>query len=86
MHVQLLPGAVDTPNPKVIVNGLPGWKLVGQQTPSTTATYDVEDGVKDFAQGIYPGPPGSVRGRKVRLYASPLGVGEIGWICLSHAC
>jgi hypothetical protein len=85
--VQLLPDAVDPPSPEVMMNGLPRRELlVGQQTPGTATTHNVEDGVKDLAQGMYPGPPISFRGRQVRLYALPLGIGEVGWICLSHAC
>jgi hypothetical protein len=87
--VQLLPDAVDPPSsPEVMMNGLPRRELlVGQQTPGTaTTTHNVEDGVKDLAQGMYPGPPISFRGRQVRLYALPLGIGEVGRVRLSHAC
>jgi hypothetical protein len=31
------------------VDGLPRWKLMRQQAPSTAAAHDVEDGVKDLA-------------------------------------
>jgi hypothetical protein len=58
-----------------------------QQAPGTAATDDVEDGVEDLAQGgVSPGPPDGFRGRQVRLYALPLGIGEVGWVRLSHAC
>jgi hypothetical protein len=49
-----------------------------QQAPSTPTTHDVEDGVKDLTQGVHPGSSGGLWGRQVRLYASPLGVGEVG--------
>jgi hypothetical protein len=57
-----------------------------QQSPGTAATGDVEDGVEDLAQGVSPGPAGSSWSRQVRLYALPLGIGEVGWVRLSHAC
>ena len=30
--------------------------------------------------------PGTVWSREIWLYASPLGVGEVSWVSLSHAC
>jgi hypothetical protein len=58
-----------------------------QQTPSTPATHDVEDGVKELTQSsVDSGPSASLWGREIRLDASPLGVGEVGWVSLSHAC
>lgn len=84
--VQPLPSTVDAPNSEVVMDSLPGRKLVRQQAPGTSATDDVEDGVEDLAQGVTPGPPGFSWSRQVRLYALPLGIGEVGWVCLSHAC
>ena len=46
----------------------------------------VEDDVEDLAQGVYPGSSGRSRGRETGLYVGPLFVGEVGWVCLSHAC
>ena len=57
-----------------------------QQTPSTPATHDVEDGVKELTQSVDSWPSASFWGRDIRLYASPLGIGEVGWVSLSHAC
>jgi hypothetical protein len=57
-----------------------------QQAPSTAATHDVEDGVKELTQSVDSRPSASLWGREIRLYASPLGVGEVGWVSLSHAC
>jgi len=34
-----------------------------QQTPGTATTHNVEDGVKDLAQGMYSGASRSSRGR-----------------------
>jgi hypothetical protein len=35
-----------------MVDGLPGWEVVGKKPPSTTATHHVEDGVEDLAQRV----------------------------------
>ena len=49
--VQPLPGAVDTPSPEVMVDGLPRREVVGQKAPGTAAADDVEDGVnKDLSR------------------------------------
>jgi hypothetical protein len=55
---QLLPGAVDAPGAEVMVDGLLGREVVRQKPPGTSAADDVEDGVKDLAQGVHPGPSG----------------------------
>src|SRR3712207_2743617 len=47
--VHPFPGAVDAPSSEVVVNGLPGREVVWQQTPSTPAANDVEDGAKDLS-------------------------------------
>jgi hypothetical protein len=44
-----------------MVDGLPGWEVVGQQTPSAATAQDVEDGVEDLAQGMHPGASGGFR-------------------------
>ena len=56
-----------------------------QQAPGTSTTHEVEDGVEDLAQGVYPGAPRSFRGREMGLYVGPLGIGEVGLVCFSHA-
>src|SRR5215213_9078580 len=56
--VQPLPGTLDAPSSEVVVNGLPRWKLMRQQAPSTTTSDDVVDSIKDLAQGVHPGPSG----------------------------
>jgi hypothetical protein len=56
--MQPLPGTIDAPSSEVVVDGFPRWELLRQQAPSTTTSDDVEDSVKDLAQGVYPGPSG----------------------------
>jgi hypothetical protein len=84
--VHPFPRSIQAPGAEVMVDGLPRRELVGQQTPGTSATHDVEDCVKKLTQGTYSGPPSGYGGRQVRLYALPLFVGEVGWVSLSHAC
>ena len=45
-RVELLPGAVDAPKAKVMIDGLPRWEVVWQEPPGAAATDDVEDGVE----------------------------------------
>ena len=84
--VQSLPSAVLRPSPEVMVDGLPGRKVVGQLAPGAATTDDVEDSVEeDLAQGMYSGAPRGFRGRDMRLYVGPFGIGEVGLVCSSHA-
>src|SRR5215212_4122344 len=60
MH--LLPGSVQAPGAEVVVDGLPGWEVVGQEPPGAATANDVEeDGVQDFAGGVHLGTSGSFR-------------------------
>src|SRR5215208_2693129 len=60
--VHLLPCPVQAPGAEVMVDGLPGWEVVGQQPPGAAAADDVEDGVKDLAGGVRIGTSGSFGG------------------------
>ena len=57
----------DAPNPEIVMDSLAGWEVVRKQAPSTPTASDVEDGVKDLAQGVYPGPSADLWSGKVRL-------------------
>jgi hypothetical protein len=57
---------------------------VRQQAPGTPAANDVEDGVEDLAQGVYPRATGTRVGGEVRLKTGPLDIGEVGGVCSSH--
>ena len=65
--VQPLPGTVDAPHPEVVMNGLPGRKVVGQKAPSTPTADDVEDGVKDLAWEVQAWPTVGLWSGKVGL-------------------
>ncbi len=71
---------------KVMVDATPRREVVGKQAPGTAAPYDVEDGVNDLAQRIEPRTPSGFRSGKIGLQAGPFGIGEVGWVRLSHAC
>jgi hypothetical protein len=76
--VDMLPGAVYTPEPKVVVRGLPGWELVRQQPPGTATSDDVEDGVQDLTLRMKPGTADTPGRRQERIQAGELGICQIG--------
>ncbi len=76
--VQMLPRAVQTPQSKVVVGGLPGRKLVRQQPPGAATSHDVEDGVQDLAQRMKPWSADTRARRQERIQAGELRVRQIG--------
>src|SRR5215218_5363345 len=68
-----------------MVDRLPGREVVRKQSPGASATHDVEDSVYDLAEGVHPGASGGFGGREIGLYVRPLGIGEVGLVCSSHA-
>ena len=48
-HTSLLPP------PKVVVDGLSRGQVVGELSPLAACCEDIEDGVRDFAQGVVSG-------------------------------
>lgn len=63
-RIDPFPRIVDPPGPEVVVNGLPGRQVVGQQAPSTSATQHVEeDGIEDLAQEMDSRAPGTFGGQ-----------------------
>jgi hypothetical protein len=47
--VHPFPCSIQTPEAEVVVDGLPGWEVVGQESPGTAAAHNIEDGVEDLA-------------------------------------
>src|SRR5215213_2267307 len=84
--VDPLPGAVDPPFPEVVVDGGPPGEVVRKHAPLAAASEEVEDGVKDLAKIVDPGPSESLGSWHVRLDVVPFGVGKIRRVSLSHAC
>src|SRR4051794_25778865 len=50
--VESLPGTIDAPEAKVMVDGLPRREVVRQQAPGAAAAENVEDGVEDLADAV----------------------------------
>ena len=76
MHV--LPGTVLPPAPKVLVDNLPGGKVMGQQAPGAATTKDVKNRIQDFTLGIFLGPPTGFSWGDQVLNQRPLAVTEVG--------
>ena len=83
--MQLLPGTVDAPGSEVVVDGFPGWEVMREQAPGTAATHHVEDGIEDLAQGVHPRASRVSGCGEMGRDQGPLGVGEVGLVCSSHA-
>jgi hypothetical protein len=66
------------------MDSLSGWKVVRQETPSTPAANEVEDGVEDLVQGVYPRATGVDVVGEIRLKTGSLDIGEVGGVCSSH--
>src|SRR5918998_2197625 len=48
--VHPFPSAIQAPGAEVVVDGFPRRKVVWEKSPSTAATYHIEDGVENLAQ------------------------------------
>src|SRR5215212_11888159 len=83
--VHPLPGSIQTPGAEVVVDALPGWVLVREQSPGTAAADEVENGVEDLAGAMQPGSSGGFGNGQVRFEAAPFGVLEVALVCFSHA-
>jgi|SRR5438874_8162618 len=53
--VEVLPGAIQTPQAEIVIGSLPGCELVRQQPPGAATPNDVEDGVQNLAQRVEAG-------------------------------
>ena len=84
--VHLLPGSIQAELSEVVVDAAPRREVVGQKPPGTTAANDVEDGIYDLPCRIDARTSGSFGSGKMWLQVVPFGIGEVGWICCSHAC
>ena len=78
--VQVLPGAVQTPEPEIVVGGLPGCEFMWEQSPGTATPYDVEDGVQDLADRAKAGSTEALGWRQQRFQTSEFGVRQVGQI------
>jgi hypothetical protein len=75
-----LPRAIIPPPPEVLIDNLPGRKVMGQQTPGTTTPEEIKDRIQDFTLRVFLGVPTRIgRGDQV-LNQDPFSVAEIGRI------
>ena len=75
-----LPGAIVPPAPEVLVDKLPGWKVMGQQAPGTATTENREDRIQDFALRIFLRSPTGLGGGDEMLKQGPFAVTEVSWV------
>ena len=80
--VDALPGAIVTPLPEIVIDGLPFRIVVRQQASLTAGDDKVEDRVDDLAHVDAPGAATCFCGRDQRHDTLPLAVGQIGWVQL----
>jgi len=78
--VQVLPRAVQAPEPEVVVGRLPGWELVREQSPSAATAHHVEDRVQDLAERVQPRSPDCLGRWEERVQASEFSVSEVGQV------
>jgi len=78
--VELFPRAVQTPQAKVVVGGLPGRDLVRQQPPRATTSDDVEDRIHDLARRVQPWSTNTLGRRQKRIQTGELSIGQIGQV------
>jgi hypothetical protein len=78
MHT--LPGAIIPPAPEILIDNLPGGKVMRQQAPGTATTQDIEDRIQDLTLGIFLGPSTGLGRWDQMLNQGPLSVTEIGWV------
>src|SRR5262249_46516573 len=79
----LLPGTVPVPPLEVVVDRLPRRQVMGQRPPGTPFAGVVKQGVDDFAQIDFAGPPGptaSLDAGQQRLDQRPLLVRQVAGI------
>ena len=72
------PRSIHSPLTEVVVDGLPGWEVMGQKAPSAAATDYVKDSVEDLTQAMEARSPFVFWGRQESFDALPLSVGKIG--------
>src|SRR5262245_59146162 len=82
-----LPGAIVPPAPEVLIDNLPGRKVVRQQAPGTATTEDREDRIHDLTLGRFLGPPTGLGAGHQMFDQIPFFVAQIGWVWFagSHA-
>lgn len=78
--MDLCPGAVFLPSPKVVIDRLVGRKISGQHTPSTTAAAHIEDSVDDLPQDSRAGTATETSFRQQGRNDIPFRIRYIAWV------
>src|SRR5437667_4884237 len=81
---EVLPGAVLLPGHEVIPDGALGHQIVRQIVPLTAGAGLIHQGVDDLAQVHLARSAAGLGGRKQILDQSPLCVGQVGSVRLTH--
>jgi hypothetical protein len=63
-----------------VVDGLPGWQVMGQQPPGAAGPHPVGHGVDQLAAVVDGWSAARLGGRDERGEQLPLGVGQVGWV------
>jgi hypothetical protein len=78
--VEALPRAIQTPQPEVMVGGLPSWEFVRKQTPGAATPHDVEDGVQDLASRVQARSTKLFGRREQWFETSELSIRQVGQV------
>lgn len=81
--VDVLPGAVQAPLPKIVVHNAPRRQVMGQHPPRAAAAQQVEDPIENFSPGVVGGSPAALGLRHQMLDEVPFFITEISWVWLS---
>jgi len=75
--MNLLPNTLATPRPEVMINRTPGWQIMRQQFPGSTAAHHIKDPVQDFAASVLGGTTAGFRRGDQGLQAIPFGIAQV---------
>ena len=78
--IEPIPGAIEPKEPEVVIDGLSGRELAGEEPPLTAGAEEVKDRVTDGAQRPLPRSPAGFRRWEQRREDRPFGVGQVGRI------
>jgi hypothetical protein len=79
-RVQVLPGAVQPPQSKVVVGRLPRRELVREQPPGTATPHNIEDGIQDLADRVHSGTTDALGRWQERVQTSKLSIRQVSQV------
>jgi hypothetical protein len=88
--MQMLPGPIVAPDPKIMVDHGPWREVVREQPPGTAAPRQIPEGIENFTFRVFlRSPPNFGRGHEM-LNQLPFSIREVSWVWLSgfhaHNC